>query len=67
MKTKKQIIAEIADIKKDKLLLQPLATVEENAPLALVQVHLEAKLHALESVVGVPLTPISSLRKKSRK
>lgn len=51
MKTEKEIKAKLAELKSDERLSYPPADVFSNAPLALIQVELEAKVKALEWVL----------------
>lgn len=48
MRTKEEIEEKIAYYKADTRLQQPSATVQINAPLALIQLELEARISALE-------------------
>jgi len=47
-----EIQAKLAELKKDDRLKGPSATVEINAPLALIQLSIESKIAALEWVLG---------------
>lgn len=51
MKTRKEIIDKIRELKMDNKLKQPSATIEINAPLALCQLELESEIKALEWVL----------------
>lgn len=52
MKTKKEIADKIASIKTDERYNYPPASVQINAPLALIQVGMKAEVKALEWVLG---------------
>lgn len=51
MKTREQILAAIAEIKKDSRYKEKPALVQINAPLALIQVDLESQIKALRWVL----------------
>lgn len=51
MRSKKQITARIAEIKKDPRFSYPPAQVQVNAPLALIQVEMKSRVEALEWVL----------------
>ncbi len=51
MKTKEQIEEKIKEIESDERLSYPLATIEINAPLALIQLEMETKLKMLKWVL----------------
>lgn len=48
MKTEKEIRDKIGELRADNRLKQPPATIDINAPLALIQLELETKIAALE-------------------
>ena len=47
-----EIQAKLAELKKDDRIKGPSATVDINAPLALIQLSIESKIAALEWVLG---------------
>lgn len=51
MKSKEVIRAEIKKLRSDSRLAYPVATVKENAPLALIQLELRTKIAALRWVL----------------
>jgi hypothetical protein len=53
MKTEQEIKDKLAELQSDERLGYPIATVFENAPLALIQADLEAKIAALKWVLGI--------------
>lgn len=65
MRTEKEILARITEIKKDERLGYPTATVFENAPLALVQITLTTELHTLERIMDLQPTkvPIKNVKR----
>jgi hypothetical protein len=64
MKTEKEIQKMIDEIKSDERLSYPPANVFSNAPLALIQMGEEAKLHALEWVLDQPLSKFPLTKKQ---
>ena len=52
MKTKKEIEEKLADIKSDERLSYPPATIDINAPLALIQLSMECKIDILKWVLA---------------
>ncbi len=52
MKTKKEIEEKLADIKSDERLGHPPATIDSNAPLALIQLSMECKIDILKWVLA---------------
>jgi len=52
MKTKQEIKEKIAEIEADELYSYPMATVSENAALALVQLEMETKVRILNWVLN---------------
>lgn len=52
MKSEKQIKAEIKKLESDDRYKAPTATIQINAPLALIQLELESKVQALKWVLG---------------
>ena len=57
-----QIAAKIDEILADEVLSYPAADIFINAPLALVQLAMEVKLHTLQDVLGVERTNFKKLR-----
>ena len=51
MKNKKEIKEQIKEIKSDERYNYPPATINENAPLALIQLEMEVKVEALKWVL----------------
>ena len=51
MKTKKEIEKKMKEIEADKRINYPTATISENAPLALIQLHLETQRDVLKWVL----------------
>lgn len=64
MKSKIEVEKMLAEAKADERLAYKPADVFTNAPLALIQVSLEAQVHTLERVLGLPLSKFP-LKKKS--
>lgn len=62
MKTDQEIQKQIDEILSDERLSYKTASLFANAPLALIQLSLETKLHTLQWVLGVELTDIKKLR-----
>lgn len=62
MKTQTQIENRIKEILSDERLSYKVATIFENAPLALTQIVLETELHTLQNVIGAERTNIKKLR-----
>lgn len=56
MKSEKEITEKLEELKSDERLTYAAATVFENAPLALIQLSVEAQIHTLEWVLGLPLS-----------
>ena len=56
MKTKEQIQAKINEYKSDERYNYPPATIEINAPLALIQLGMESKVSILEWVLAPDIT-----------
>jgi len=56
MVTKQEIKNKIAELKNDERLYYPSANLFSNAPLALIQLDLGAKINSLEWVIGLPLS-----------
>lgn len=57
MKNEKEIRDQLNKIRSDERLSYPTATIVENAPLALIQLDLEAKIDALEWVLNEKKAP----------
>lgn len=53
MRTEEEIVARLAKIMEDDRLSQPPATIQINAPLALIQLELETKRDTLRWVLGL--------------
>ena len=58
MKNRKEIIKKIKELLNDERIQYPLATVQENAPLAFVQVEIKTWVRALSWVLGGHKIPI---------
>lgn len=67
MKTERDIITRLALLKDDSRLRRPSATILENAPLALIQLELETRIHALEWVLEYPLTVFPLVTRAQKK
>jgi hypothetical protein len=65
MKHKNEIETRIEEILFDERLGYSVATIFENAPLALIQLSLECELHTLEWVLGKKLTNMKILREQA--
>lgn len=62
VKNESKIKARIKEILADERLAYKTATVDMNAPLALIQLSMTTQLHTLQNVLGVKLTDINKLR-----
>ncbi len=61
MKTKEKIIEKIIELQSDERLSCPIATIDENAPLALIQLELETKIKTLKwTLEGIPACTITN-------
>lgn len=64
MKTEQEIRARMDELKSDERMTYKSANVFINAPLAIIQVELGAKIHALEWALGLPLSKFPLKGKK---
>lgn len=56
MKTEKEILAFLDEIKQDERISYPTANVNINAPLALIQYRLAGQINTLEAILELPLS-----------
>ena len=64
MKMQTEITEKLNELKSDERLTYKAATVFENAPLALIQLEMETKIHTLEWILGLPLSKFPLPKKK---
>ena len=64
MKSEEQILNKLAELKSDSRLTQPSASIQINAPLALIQLELESNIGALEWVLDLPRSTFPLPKKK---
>ena len=64
MKTPEEIQKRIDEILTDERLSYKTASININAPLAMMQLAMEVELHTLQRVLQVPLTNFKELRKE---
>lgn len=64
MKTENEIRDRLNELMKDVRLTYPDASIQINAPLALIQVDAKATIHALEWVLGIPRSKFPLARYK---
>lgn len=69
MKSESELLQELAKLRTDERVSYPTANVVINAPLALVQITLETRIHALEWVLGLPRSvfPLPKTKKNKKK
>lgn len=56
LKSPAELLAKLKELKTDQRMTYPHADIQINAPLALIQVDVSAKIHSLEWALGLPLS-----------
>lgn len=67
MKSEKEILAQLNELKSDERLTYKSADIFGNAPLALIQLGLENRVNTLEWVLGLPMSKFPLPKKQNKK